>query len=210
MINNKLIKVCGMKDGQNIHETELLGVDMIGLIFYPESPRYVRKKPDYLPKHALRVGVFVNEDIEKVKKSAVRFKLDFIQLHGSESPEYCHSLRSEGLQVIKAFSIAKTRGLLKTHLYETSCRYFLFDTPCTQYGGSGNTFDWNILHIYNGKTPFLLSGGITPFSAQRLQEFHHPRLAGYDLNSRFELEPGMKNIEQLQMFINDLHKKQTI
>lgn len=204
MINGKLIKVCGMQEGENIRKTESLDIDMTGFIFYSKSPRYLYEMPDYMPVHTRRVGIFVNEPKQTIKMFADRFGLDFIQLHGNESPEYCRSLQSDGFRLIKAFSIACKKNLQPVHDYENYCEYFLFDTKCEQYGGSGNQFDWAILHTYNGNTPFLLSGGINPYSAKALREFQHPCLAGYDLNSRFETKPGKKDVKRIRQFLNEL------
>ena len=135
---------------------------------------------------------------------ADRFELDYVQLHGNESPEYCRSLHTAGLKIIKAFSIARPKDLTRVYEYEKECDLFLFDTKCEQYGGSGNQFDWSILHAYDGDVPFLLSGGISPHSVNALKEFKHPRLAGYDLNSRFELKPGKKDTERIRTFLNEL------
>ena len=151
-----------------------------------------------------RVGVFVNEDKQVVSMYADRFGLNDVQLHGNESPEYCRSLHSTGLKIIKAFSVDRPKDLKKVYDYEKVCDLFLFDTKCEQYGGSGNQFDWSILHTYNGDVPFLLSGGINSYSANALKEFKHPRLAGYDLNSRFETKPGEKDPERIRTFLNEL------
>ena len=157
MINGKIIKVCGMREAQNIRDVESLQkVDMIGFIFYPKSPRYIYELPAYLPVHARRVGVFVNEDKDVITMYADRFGLEYIQLHGKESPEYCQSLRTSGLKIIKAFSVARPKDLNRVSEYEKTCNLFLFDTKCEQYGGSGNQFDWNILHTYNGQVPFQI------------------------------------------------------
>lgn len=205
MINGKIIKVCGMREADNIKKVESLqDVDMIGFIFYPKSPRYIYEMPAYLPVRAHRVGVFVNEEKEAVTMFADRFGLDYVQLHGNESPEYCRSLQNAGLKIIKAFSIADTKDLNAAEKYEEFCNLFLFDTKCEQYGGSGNQFDWNVLQAYNVKVPFLLSGGIHSSSANVLKAFSHPYLAGYDLNSRFELTPGEKDPELLRAFLNEL------
>lgn len=207
MINGKLIKVCGMRDANNIEALEELNVDMIGFIFYPKSPRYVYEIPAYMPGHAKRVGVFVNEDKSTIEVYADRFGLDYIQLHGDESPEYCQSLRAIGLPIIKAFSIAQRKDLRKTENYEGACDYVLFDTKCEQHGGSGNQFDWSLLNFYQGQTPFLLSGGINPYSSKALKEIRHSRLAGFDLNSRFEFKPGEKDIERIKYFLSELKKQ---
>lgn len=204
MRNGKIIKVCGMCHADNIREVEALHIDLIGFIFYPKSPRYVYEIPSYLPTTAKRVGVFVNEEKETVEMYADRFGLNYIQLHGNESPAYCLSLQKAGFKLIKAFSIANKHDLQHIYAYEGICSYFLFDTKCEQHGGSGNQFDWNLLQAYKGNTPFLLSGGINSYSAKALNDFHHNLLAGYDLNSRFETEPGMKDADRLHKFLNEL------
>jgi len=203
-MKNKLIKVCGMREGKNILDIEQLGVDMIGLIFYSKSPRCVYEMPKHLPKQAKRVGVFVDEQAAYVQTIADRFSLDYVQLHGNESPDYCQELQLSGLKVIKNFPVATEQDLEKTGLYEGKCDYFLFDTKCETHGGSGIQFDWDILHYYNGKTPFLLSGGISLDSTHALKSFDHPRLVGYDINSRFEIEPGKKDAKKVAKFIKQI------
>ncbi len=205
MINGKIIKVCGMCHGDNIRETEDLGVDMIGFIFYPKSPRCLCELPDYLPKRAKRVGVFVDEDKDTIQMLADRFELEYIQLHGKESPSYCRTLQSAGMKLIKFFPINTRADLLHTHEYEGICDYFLFDTKTEQHGGSGKQFDWYLLHHYAGQTPFMLSGGINQYSARALREFRHPQLAGFDINSRFEIHPGLKDKERIKFFLDGLN-----
>lgn len=200
-----IIKVCGMTEAENIRAVEQLGVDMIGFIFYPKSPRYVYEIPAYLPVHAKRVGVFVNESKENVLMYADRFALDYVQLHGNESPEYCRSLYNSGLHLIKAFSISQPKDITAVLDYKSVCDYYLFDTQTPQYGGSGNQFDWNLLHRYGGTTPFLLSGGINSYSAKAIKEFHHPQMAGIDLNSRFETAPGKKDVERIRKFLQEIN-----
>ena len=195
-----------MREAENIREVEQLKVDMIGFIFYPKSPRCLYELPAYMPVKAKRVGVFVNEDKKEIEIFADRFSLDYIQLHGNESPEYCHSLRATGLRLIKAFSIARRKDFENIGTYEESCDYFLFDTKCEQHGGSGNQFDWSMLNSYKGKKPFLLSGGINPYSPPTLKELRHPQLTGFDLNSRFETKPGLKDVERLRHFLEELRK----
>ena len=195
-----------MREAENIREVEQLKVDMIGFIFYPKSPRCLYELPAYMPVKAKRVGVFVNEDKKEIEIFADRFSLDYIQLHGNESPEYCHSLRATGLRLIKAFSIARRKDFENIGTYEESCDYFLFDTKCEQHGGSGNQFDWSMLNSYKGKKPFLLSGGINQYSPPTLKELRHPQLAGFDLNSRFETKPGLKDVERLRHFLEELRK----
>lgn len=204
MKNNLLIKVCGMTSADNIRQVEALGIDLMGFIFYPRSPRYVYQIPDYLPEKARRVGVFVNQKKEELAMYADRFGLDYLQLHGTESPAYCRNLRDRGYRLIKAFAVARPQDLEKIPAYEGLCDYYLFDTPTPAHGGSGNQFDWTLLQHYRGDTPFLLSGGINRHSTGAIRQFHHPRLAGIDLNSRFETAPGLKDILRLQQFIHEL------
>lgn len=204
-----IIKVCGMTEAENIRNVEQLDVDMIGFIFYPKSPRCLCEIPAYLPVRAKRVGVFVNESKETILMYADRFALDYIQLHGSESPGYCRSLRSSGLHLIKAFSISQSKDLATVSAYKGLCDYYLFDAKTSLYGGSGNQFDWNLLHRYSGMTPFLLSGGINPYSVKAIREFHHPKLAGIDINSRFETAPGNKDVERIGKFLQAIRTGET-
>ena len=195
-----------MREGGNIREVEALGIDMMGFIFWPKSSRYVSEQPEYLPTKCKRVGVFVDEDIETIKKIADDYALDFIQLHGHESPEQISHLSSltSHLSIIKAFKIATADDLEATKPYEGLVDYFLFDTKAQLPGGSGQQFDWSVLTNYVGKTPFLLSGGIGPDDAERVKAFHHPKCIGIDLNSKFEVEPGLKDINKLREFIKEI------
>ncbi|MEG0647781.1 MAG: phosphoribosylanthranilate isomerase [Bacteroides sp.] len=204
----KLIKVCGMREAENIRAVEALGIDMMGFIFYPKSPRFVDELPCYLPSQAHRVGVFVNEEKQTVQTYADRYDLNYIQLHGQESPEYCKSLKANGAKLIKVFSIARSKDLQGIEAYDGICDYVLFDTKCEQYGGSGEQFDWEVLKDYRGITPFLLSGGIHAFSAPALNVFQHPLLAGFDINSRFELRPGLKDVARIKAFLTDLNRNE--
>lgn len=204
-----IIKVCGMRQADNIRRVEAAGVNWMGFIFYPKSPRYINLPPDYLPVNAKRVGVFVNETPQKIAECSERFSLNYIQLHGNERPETCHALRKH-TPVIKAFSVERPDDLKQTAHYEGSCDYFLFDTKCTRHGGSGRQFDWSILTHYQGLTPFLLSGGIAPESASALKQLQHPGLAGYDINSRFETMPGVKDAARIKEFITQLNNPKNI
>ena len=147
-----------MREPENIRQVDELGkVDWMGFIFYPPSSRHVSEVPDYLPKHSKRVGVFVNATHEEIQRRQEAFGFDIIQLHGNESPDFCkelhHHLRA-GTQLIKMIAITSPEDLEKTHPYEGIVDYFLFETKCSGYGGSGQQFDWNILQHYTGKTPF--------------------------------------------------------
>jgi phosphoribosylanthranilate isomerase len=191
-----------MRDAENIREVEALGIDLMGFIFWPKSSRYVSHCPSYLPNNVKRVGVFVDEDIEEVKHIAHDYALDFIQLHGSESPEYCTMLK--GHHLIKAFNIATPADFGQTLPYEGVADIFLFDTKGPSVGGNGKKFDWSLLAHYSGRTPFLLSGGIGPDDAASLMAFHHEQCIGIDLNSRFEQSPGLKDIGLLRRFLSQL------
>ena len=201
-----VIKVCGMRDAENIREVESLGIDLMGFIFWPKSSRYVSERPAYLP-NCKRVGVFVNEDIEIVKRTAKDFGLNLIQLHGSESPEYVRLLRE--WKIIKAFNIATPDDLKQTSAYEGLADYFLFDTKGKSVGGNGEKFDWRVLDSYRGNTPFLLSGGIGPEDVEFLSHWQHPLCIGFDINSRFEQEPGMKKVNKIKTFINTIRQHES-
>lgn len=201
MLNGMLIKVCGMTQAQNIREVEALGVDLIGHIFYPRSPRCMKEVPAYLEQTAGRVGVFVDATEEEILAQNELYAFQYVQLHGSESPELCSSLRGKGLRVIKAISVGREDRRLSVKGYHGCVDLFLFDTKCPGAGGSGISFDWTVLDSYDGSTPFLLSGGIGPESIDALHAFSHPMLAGYDLNSRFESAPGVKDAKMLDSFL---------
>ena len=199
-----IIKVCGMREADNIREVEMLGIDMMGFIFWPKSSRFASQRPDYLPKNVKRVGVFVDEDPEQVKRLADDYDLDYIQLHGQESPSYIFQLG--GLHIIKVFNISIAEDLLQAQPYEGIVDYFLFDAKGKSVGGNGEKFNWDVLSAYNGSTPFLLSGGIGPDDATNVKAFHHPKCIGIDLNSRFELSPGLKDVAKLKEFMFNLNK----
>ncbi len=202
-----IVKVCGMKYAENIREVDALGIDWMGFIFYEKSPRFAGTvPPSYLPKNCRRVGVFVNSELAFIRSMVHAYALDFIQLHGNESPEFCKELMESvpAVQLIKAFSIASSADLGKTSLYEGIVQYFLFDTATKAYGGSGRSFDWTVLEAYHGHTPFLLSGGIGPETVQALAAFRHPLWCGIDLNSRFETAPGKKDAALLKTALDAL------
>ena len=135
-----IFKVCGMRDPENIRRIDLSGADWMGFVFYPPSPRRVERLPAFMPEYARRVGVFVDEPVENIQVRAKEFGLDYLQLHGSESPDDCLRLQNRGLRVIKAFRIGTAGDLEATAAYEAACSYFLFDTKTPAYGGSGKTF----------------------------------------------------------------------
>lgn len=197
------IKVCGMRDADNIRALEEQAKpDLMGFIFWPKSSRYVGRRPDYLPTKCKRVGVFVDEDIHLVRRTAEAYAFHLVQLHGSEPPEYVAQLKE--WQTIKAFNIASARDLEQTKAYAGIADYFLFDAKGKSVGGNGKKFDWNLLSAYHGETPFFLSGGIGPEDATEIMQWHHDKCIGIDINSRFEINPGTKDIEKVKAFISHI------
>ncbi|MDR1517779.1 MAG: phosphoribosylanthranilate isomerase [Dysgonamonadaceae bacterium] len=202
-----IIKVCGMRDAENIRQVEKLGVDWIGFIFYPPSARFVGDAPAYIPSRAKKVGVFVDEPLSGIKDKIEKFQLDALQLHGNETPEFCDELGGIGVKIIKAFPIPPGGfPAVQVLRYEGKCDYFLFDTQTAGYGGSGKKFNWDSLSAYRGDTSFLLSGGISPSDTEEILAFSHPRFAGIDINSGFEDAPAQKNIPSVQTFIEKIKK----
>ena len=201
-----------MRDADNIRQVEALGLDCMGFIFWPKSSRHVSEMPKYLPEKCKRVGVFVDASIGDVMTIAEQYQLNFIQLHGQESPSYIAQLTSHlltlspshPLKIIKALNIATEADLEAAKSYEGIVDYLLFDTKGKSVGGNGEKFDWSVLNAYQGNTPFLLSGGIGPDDAERVRAFQHPRCVGIDLNSKFELSPAFKDVKKLQEFIKAL------
>ena len=214
-----LVKVCGMRDADNLHAVEQCSmfniqcsIDLMGFIFWPKSSRYVSEMPQYLPEKCKRVGVFVDASIGDVMTIAEQYQLDFIQLHGQESPSYIAQLTSHlltlspshPLKIIKALNIATEADLEAAKSYEGIVDYLLFDTKGKSVGGNGEKFDWSVLNAYQGNTPFLLSGGIGPDDAERVKAFNHPKCVGIDLNSKFEISPALKDVDKLQTFLSSL------
>lgn len=201
-----------MRESENIRQVEALHPDWMGFICWKHSPRYLQASPAYLPKECLRVGVFINPSPDYVLEQIAALQLSLVQLHGKESPEWCHELKNKcaGLyhpvQIIKAFGISSEKAFPATKDYEESCDYFLFDNSCPSAGGSGMHFNWNLLEKYTGKTSFLLSGGIGIDDIAHLEEFDHPQWIGIDLNSRFELSPALKDVASLKTFMNSLNR----
>ena len=159
----------------------------------------------------LRVGVFVDDMPQNIVTRVYNYSLDYVQLHGQESRVMIENLRRTlapdirpGIKILKAISVMAESDLQKCQEYEGVVDMFLFDTKTPTKGGSGRQFDWQVLSAYKGSTPFLLSGGIGPGDVERIRAFHHPQFAGIDLNSRFETEPGVKDVEQLRAFLSAL------
>lgn len=200
------IKVCGMKFTTNREAVENLGVDFLGYIFYADSKRYIGKNPEQglFAAKKPKVGVFVDENAFEIMGLAKNLGFEYVQLHGKENPKTCQLLKNQGLKIIKAFSVDEKFKFFVTQPYEKVADFFLFDTKTKLPGGSGEKFNWDILKNYEGHTPFFLSGGISPDDVKSIKEIDHPKFTGVDLNSGFEDEPGLKNIEKLKQFISEL------
>lgn len=206
------LKICGMKCPDNIQEVAELSPDYMGFIFYSGSKRFVGDDfviPE-IPSSIEKVGVFVNESEANILNKQKQYKLDYIQLHGDENADFCKSL-SRSAKIIKAFGVDESFDFSILNNYTGFCDYFLFDTKTSGYGGSGKSFDKGILKNYKLTKPFFVSGGI------RLEEISHlipiaigtqiSNLFAIDVNSQFEIEPGLKDINKLKLLKNELSGK---
>jgi phosphoribosylanthranilate isomerase len=205
------IKVCGMRDPENISGVVAVAPDYLGFIFYPKSKRFVGFEPSAkvltaIPDSVRKVGVFVDEIPEKVLEICRNWKLDVAQLHGNESLEYCRQIKDSGITVFKAFSVDESFDFATLKAYSGVCDYFLLDTKGQLPGGTGQKFNWQLLENYQGLVPFFLSGGIGPSDLEAVREFHHPQLFGIDINSGFEISPALKDVEKVRSFISGFRK----
>lgn len=208
------IKICGMADEQNIADTVALSPHYLGFIFYDKSPRNALSLTpsalEPIPNGVKRVGVFVDESFHTIISIAEQYHLSSLQLHGNESPQLCEALRREGYEVLKAVGITSAFQWHILAPYLGSVDLFLFDTHCRQKGGSGKKFNWDELQNYPFDTPFLLSGGISIDDVATISQLRHPSLTGIDINSRFELSPGIKNVALIKELIDVLTEKSAL
>lgn len=203
------VKICGLNIERQILELDNnCDADYLGFIFFEGSKRRYDKAPVSLP-NKIKVGVFVDAEIGFIQRHIEQHHLDVIQLHGHESPEFCREL-SQLTDVIKAFGIQSFEDLNHLKRYEGTVRYFLLDTKTSLHGGSGLKFDWSILQHYPSETPFFLSGGISPDDAKIIRELSLPNLFGIDINSRFEINPGNKDLTKIEHFIKELKHEKSI
>ena len=214
------VKVCGLREPENIAAVNGLGVDYLGLIFHPDSPRFAGQESlsEWIGDNVAEfsetdlVGVFVNGEIDYLLNTVHDYHLDWVQLHGKESPGYCQELKLlwsvntlRKASIAKAFPITPDFNFRQTDAYAGSCGLFIFDTGGQAVpGGTGTKWDWSKLDEYRGPVPFLLSGGIGPDDAAAIAAVNHPQFKGIDLNSRFETEPGIKDVERLRGFLSQL------
>lgn len=208
------IKVCGMTQIAQVRELAELGINYAGFIFYEKSPRYVvgRFKPEELRQVSAainKVGVFVNEDYDTILKIVDEYGLNAVQLHGDETPDLCARLSSH-IKTIKAFRLAGDEDFtLLLNGYADTVDFFLFDTKAKEYGGTGKKFNWKVLDQSVIEKPFFLSGGIGADDAHLTADFIRKKSETKiipDLNSRFENAPGIKNMEAVKKFVNEIRK----
>jgi phosphoribosylanthranilate isomerase len=204
------IKVCGITQFKQLQQLEALNIDYAGLIFYKDSPRYMGDKitgkqvkdADFDIK---KVGVFVDPGYSELLDAIDEYGLDIVQLHGNEKPEMCEELSAE-VEVIKAFRIAGEKSTDIDEIvadYDAVCDYYLFDTAGLKesFGGTGQQFDWGVLKKAKIEKPFFLSGGIGPDDAQKIKAFKHPDFFAIDVNSKFEMAPGLKDMAAILKFL---------
>ena len=206
------LKVCGMKYPDNVSAVAALAPDYMGFIFYKPSKRYCAEtlSPDFvkaLPASIIKTGVFVNESLEEVLRICAAYGFKAVQLHGHETPDFCLSCKKAGLEVIKVFHVGETMDWLILEPYKKVADYFLFDTKTPEYGGSGNRFNWKILKEYDNEIPLFLSGGVDERILEEFNTLKNVNIYALDINSRFELEPGLKDIERIATFAESLKLK---
>ncbi|WP_257669044.1 phosphoribosylanthranilate isomerase [Parapedobacter tibetensis] len=204
---NPKIKICGLKYPENIRDILALQPDYIGFIFHPTSKRFIEQlDAEWVAQlqGVKKTGVFVNDDIHKVTSSLNQYRFQAVQLHGNEPPAYCAALKDLGVETIKAFGIDNMFNWAQLADYEDVVNYYMFDTQTQKYGGSGKSFDWKLLREYPSDKPFFLSGGISADNIRQALQLNDHRLYALDLNSKFETEPGMKDIELLKKTIQTI------
>lgn len=200
------IKVCGITGFGQMEQLQQLGIDYAGMIFYKGSKRFVGEKMrnEKLKIKNLQIkktGVFVNAEVNTIKQAINDYGLNAVQLHGDETVEFCQQFMNI-TQVIKVLQIEKEKNIdALVQPFQNACHYFLFDTPTKEYGGSGEKFDWKTLEQANISKPFFLSGGIALEDAVQIKKFQHPHFYAVDINSRFEIEPGIKDMKKVQSFV---------
>ena len=203
------LKVCGMQSFENIRNLAKIMPDYIGFIFWEHSKRFVSKSTPDLGDRIKKVGVFVNASLNYIKECIIAHKLEVVQLHGNESPKQCSKLKGFDIEIIKAFNIHKKFNFNELEIYESVCDYFLFDAKGKLPGGNGLHFDWTVLKDYPSKKPFFLSGGIGPNDSVAIASIIKLNLPIYavDINSKFEIEPGFKNIQSIKEFKSKLYNE---
>ncbi len=206
-----MLKVCGLTNPENIRAVSALPVDVLGFIFYNPSPRNasVEELKDFFKNHPLpqkKAGVFVNENLEQLLDIGKTLNLDIIQLHGDETPDYCNQVKQEGYKVYKAFNLSNDFDFTILEPYLEVVDHFLFDAKGSARGGNGVSFDWSLLDFYPYDLPFLLSGGVGPDEVGALKNILSTPIFGIDVNSKVEIEPGLKDIEKIKLLTKKLNQ----
>jgi len=200
-MNELKIKVCGLKNAENIKAVSALAPDYMGFIFYDKTPRFAKelsaKALKDIPATIIKTAVFVNETPENIAAIVDKYKFDAIQLHGNEGPEVC-ALFKGNVTVIKAFGVSPDFDFDQLYAYADHVDYFLFDAKTAIHGGSGQIYDWEVLNDYKLDIPFFLSGGLSLDNMDEIETIKNPQFYGVDLNSRFEISPGIKDIQKLK------------
>ncbi|MBC7641089.1 MAG: phosphoribosylanthranilate isomerase [Flavobacterium sp.] len=197
------LKICGMKFPKNIIEVSQLLPEYLGFIFYEKSSRYFDGEIPEIPKSIKKVGVFVDASLEEIISKIKKYNLNLIQLHGNESPEFCQNLKKSEIEIIKVFSVDDDFDFSQLESFENDCDYFLLDTKGELHGGNGFTFNWALLENYKTKKPLFLSGGIGIEAIEKIKTLNLP-IHAIDVNSKFEIQPGLKNTELLKTFQQNL------
>jgi phosphoribosylanthranilate isomerase len=208
------IKVCGLRQQDNIEKVIALKPNFIGFIFYDKSPRFAGEELDEefvksIPQHIKKVGVFVNASPGHILNMVKKYDLQYAQLHGNELPDICRSIRQKGVSVIKAFSINSQFNFAMLNNYKSFCDLFLFDAPGENPGGNGTSFDWKLLARYDNEKPFFLSGGVGLDNIEEIIALSKTLpIYGIDVNSKFEVEPGIKDIAKLEELFSTVRVKE--
>ncbi len=202
------LKVCGMRDVENIKALIELKPDFIGFIFYDKSPRFIGNDTDIdfinsIPREIKKVGVFVNATVDFILQNVRKYGLNYVQLHGNEMPDFCKSLRLKGVNIIKAFRVDNDFIFTQVNNYKPHVDFFLFDAKGDGYGGNGIAFDWSILKKYDNQKPYFLAGGISLDNLDVLETII-PKPYAMDVNSKFEIEPALKDIEKLEELLDKI------
>jgi len=203
-----------MRDAENIKELIELKPDFIGFIFYDKSPRFVGNTLDVeliqsIPREIRKVGVFVNATVDYILQNVKKYNLHYVQLHGNETPDFCKSLRLKGVNIIKAFRLDESFIFSQLNNYKPHVDFFLFDAKGDGYGGNGIAFDWSILKKYDNEKPYFLAGGISLDNLAELAGIT-PKPYAFDVNSKFEVEPGLKDIEKVAELITKMRERKSV